>query len=91
MQRKFRTASANSRHVSVFSDESRVVQPTHSLTVVQDATVSVFSDESRVVQQARRVGGPPADAVSVFSDESRVVQPLGNYFTPVLQNGFSIL
>ena len=60
--------------VSVFSDESRVVQQTDTFLLEVAVPVSVFSDESRVVQPNILERYEDSITVSVFSDESRVVQ-----------------
>ena len=78
--------------VSVFSDESRVVQLEARPEFLVFLPVSVFSDESRVVQLlAKRCGNSRRSYVSVFSDESRVVQPEASRPADEEQCRFSIL
>ena len=74
--------------VSVFSDESRVVQPIGMRQLYYLLVVSVFSDESRVVQLPASAGGSGKPVVSVFSDESRVVQRVISTVVPAAAGGF---
>ena len=89
-RRNFR-ANRSGLWVSVFSDESRVVQLSTVVPAAGRGTVSVFSDESRVVQHILQPTAKIRQAVSVFSDESRVVQQTRNSGLASAGISFSIL